>query len=153
MIRAIVYNVTGVLAVLAVMFFKIPIVWVILGVLVLVIIAIFNPFIPSVENIPKGFAERKVNTGKVILNYIEGPNNGPPLLFIPGQIEFWQGYKLVIPNFSKNYHVFVVDVRGHGKSAMAVKATFPDKPSIRSNQPVLVQTNILPSFGLSALVP
>ena len=47
---------------------------------------------------------------------MEGPNNGRPLLFIPGQMEFWQGYKLVMPHFSKKYHVYVVDVRGHGGS-------------------------------------
>jgi len=116
MIKAIIYNVIGVLVVLAIIFFKIPIVWVILGVVVLLAFAIFNPFMPSVESIPKGFAEKKAKTGKVTLNYIEGPDNGPPLLFIPGQMEFWQGYKLVLPGFSKKYHVFVVDVRGHGKS-------------------------------------
>jgi pimeloyl-ACP methyl ester carboxylesterase len=114
--NTILYNIIGVLAVLAVIFFKIPVAWVILGALILIVFAIFNPFIPAVESIPKGFAEKKFDTGKVILNYIEGPDNGPPLLFIPGQMEFWQGYKLVIPNFSKKYHVFVVDVRGHGKS-------------------------------------
>jgi len=52
----------------------------------------------------------------VILNYVEGPDNGPPILFIPGQTEFWQGYKLVIPSFTKHYHVFVINIRGHGKS-------------------------------------
>jgi len=114
--KAIIYNIIGILAVLAIIFFKIPMVWVILGVFVLLVFAVFNPFMPSVESIPKGFTEKKFNTGKIILNYIEGPDNGPPLLFIPGQMEFWQGYKLVIPNFSKNHHVFVVDVRGHGKS-------------------------------------
>jgi pimeloyl-ACP methyl ester carboxylesterase len=31
-------------------------------------------------------------------------------------MEFWQGYILVMPEFSKDYHVFVVDIRGHGKS-------------------------------------
>jgi len=116
MSKAILYQVFGILAVLAIIIFKIPVVWVILGVLILLIFVIFNPFIPSVEGIPKGFAEKKYNTGKIVLNYIEGPDNGPPLLFIPGQMEFWQGYKLVIPSFAKNYHVFVVDVRGHGKS-------------------------------------
>ena len=114
--KAILYNIIGVLVVLAVIFLHIPAIWVVLGILALIIFAIFNPFIPAVESIPKGFTEKKFNTGKIILNYIEGPDNGPPLLFIPGQTEFWQGYKLVIPNFSKNYHVFVVDVRGHGKS-------------------------------------
>ncbi|MFA5936601.1 MAG: alpha/beta hydrolase [Candidatus Paceibacterota bacterium] len=114
--KAIIYNVVGILVVLATIFFKIPMIWVILGIFIFLVFVIFNPFIPSVESIPRGFAEKKFNTGKVILNYIEGPDNGPPLLFIPGQTEFWQGYKLVIPNFSKNYHVFIVDIRGHGKS-------------------------------------
>jgi len=114
--KAITYNIIGALAVLAVIIFKIPIIWIIIGVLIFLIFVIFNPFIPAVESIPKGFTEKKFATGKIILNYIEGPDNGPPLLFIPGQMEFWQGYKLVIPNFVKKYHVFVVDVRGHGKS-------------------------------------
>ena len=114
--KAIFYNVIGILAVLAVIFFKIPMVWVILGIMIFLIFVIFNPFMPAVESIPKGFIEKKFNTGKITLNYIEGPDNGPPLLFIPGQMEFWQGYKLVIPIFVKNYQVFVVDVRGHGKS-------------------------------------
>ena len=116
MFRAIIYNVAGVLVVIAVIFFKIPVIWVIPGVLALLMLAILNPFMPSVESIPRGFIEKKAKIGNVTLNYVEGPDNGPPLLFIPGQVEFWQGYKLVIPDFSKNYHVFIVDVRGHGKS-------------------------------------
>ncbi|MDD4902764.1 MAG: alpha/beta hydrolase [Patescibacteria group bacterium] len=114
--KAILYNIIGILAVLAIIFFKIPMLWVILGLFIILIFIVFNPFMPAVESIPKGFAEKKFDTGKVTLNYVEGPDNGPPLLFIPGQMEFWQGYKLVIPNFSKNHHVFIVDVRGHGKS-------------------------------------
>jgi pimeloyl-ACP methyl ester carboxylesterase len=116
MAKAVIYNLVGILVVLAIIFFHIPIGWVILGLLALIILAIFNPFVPKVESIPEGFAEKKFDTGKVVLNYIEGPDNGQPILFIPGQMEFWQGYKLVIPAFAKNYHVFVVDVRGHGKS-------------------------------------
>jgi pimeloyl-ACP methyl ester carboxylesterase len=114
--KAILYNVFGILAVLAIVFFKIPWIWVVVGVLALLVFWIFNPFMPKVESIPKGFAEKKFNTGKVVLNYVEGPDNGPPILFIPGQTEFWQGYMRVLPEFSKRYHVFAVDVRGHGKS-------------------------------------
>jgi pimeloyl-ACP methyl ester carboxylesterase len=116
MSKALLYNVIGILAVLAIIFFKIPMIWVILGLFILVIFIIFNPFIPTVESIPKRFTEKKFHTGNITLNYIEGPDNGPPLLFIPGQMEFWQGYKLVIPHFAKTHHVFVVDVRGHGRS-------------------------------------
>jgi pimeloyl-ACP methyl ester carboxylesterase len=116
MTKTIICNIIGVLVVLAVIYFKIPMLWVIIGVFLLLIFVAFNPFIPSVESIPKGFTEKQFNTGEIIINYVEGPDNGPPILFIPGQTEFWQGYKLVIPNFSKHYHVFVVDIRGHGKS-------------------------------------
>jgi pimeloyl-ACP methyl ester carboxylesterase len=114
--KAILYNGFGVLLVLGVIFFKIPFWWVFFLVVVFLIFVISAPFMPLVESIPKGFVEKRFDTGEVILNYIEGPNNGEPILFIPGQMEFWQGYKLVIPSFAKKYHVFVVDVRGHGKS-------------------------------------
>jgi pimeloyl-ACP methyl ester carboxylesterase len=102
---------------LAVVVFHVPGLYIFLGVIGFLLIKTFNPFRLSVETIPEGFTEKKFHTGKVTLNYVEGPDNGPPLLFIPGQMEFWQGYELVMPHFSKKYHVFVVDIRGHGKSS------------------------------------
>lgn len=96
--------------------FRAKILYGFLALLLLLIFMAFNPFKASVESLPNGFSEKNFNTGKVVLNYIEGPDNGPPLLFIPGQTETWHGYKLVIPNFVENYHIFVVEVRGHGKS-------------------------------------
>jgi len=114
--KAIIYGTLGILAILAMVVYHVPGFWIFLGVIVFLLVKTFNPFRISVETIPNGFAEKKFNTGKVILNYVEGPDNGPSLLFIPGQMEFWQGYELVMPHFSKKYHVFVVDIRGHGKS-------------------------------------
>ncbi|MFA5247626.1 MAG: alpha/beta hydrolase [Patescibacteria group bacterium] len=116
MSKAIIYGGLGILAILAVAVYHVPGFWIFLGVIVILLIKTFNPFRLSVETIPRGFTEKKFNTGKVTLNYVEGLDNGPPLLFIPGQMEFWQGYELVMPHFSKKYHIFVVDVRGHGKS-------------------------------------
>lgn len=69
-----------------------------------------------VAGIPEGFEELQFTTGDVTLNYAAGPDNGPPLLLIPGQMESWQGYKCVMPELSKMFHVFVPDLRGHGKS-------------------------------------
>jgi pimeloyl-ACP methyl ester carboxylesterase len=70
----------------------------------------------KVEGIPEGFQELKFTTNGVTLNYVVGPNNGLPLLLIPGQMESWQGYKCVLPELSKRFHIFVPDLRGHGKS-------------------------------------
>jgi pimeloyl-ACP methyl ester carboxylesterase len=116
MLKIILAHVIIISAVFAVVAHRVPAVLAILGALALLIAMIFNPFKLSAESLPQGFVEKKVKVGKVVLNYAEGPDNGPPLLFIPGQAEFWQGYKLVIPAFSRKYHVFAVDIRGHGKS-------------------------------------
>lgn len=71
----------------------------------------------KVAGIPEGFKELQFTTGEVTLNYVVGPDNGLPLLLIPGQMESWQGYKCVLPELSKRFHVFVPDLRGHGKSS------------------------------------
>jgi pimeloyl-ACP methyl ester carboxylesterase len=70
----------------------------------------------TVAGIPAGFREQCVQVGEVSLNYVVGPAGGVPLLLIPGQMESWEGYKRVLPELSKRFEVFVVDVRGHGKS-------------------------------------
>ena len=70
----------------------------------------------TVAGIPGGFEERQYTTGDVTMNYVAGPENGPALLLIPGQMEAWQGYKFVLPELSRRFHIFVPDLRGHGKS-------------------------------------
>ncbi len=70
----------------------------------------------TVAGIPEGFQELCFNTGDLALNSVVGPDNGLPLLLIPGQMESWQGYKRVLPELSKRFQVFVPDLRGHGKS-------------------------------------
>jgi len=70
----------------------------------------------KLAGIPKGFKELSFTTGDVSLNYVLGPDNGLPLLLIPGQMESWQGYKPVLLELSKRFQIFVPDLRGHGKS-------------------------------------
>lgn len=70
----------------------------------------------KVAGIPEGFQELSFTTNGVTLNYVVGPDNGLPLLLIPGQMESWQGYKRVLPELLKRFHIFVPDLRGHGKS-------------------------------------
>ena len=51
-----------------------------------------------------------------VLNYAEGPDNGPPLFLIHGQQVDWQTYAKVYPQLSQHFHIFAVDCYGHGKS-------------------------------------
>jgi pimeloyl-ACP methyl ester carboxylesterase len=70
----------------------------------------------KVAGIPEGFQELSFTINGVAINHVVGPDNGLPLLLIPGQMESWQGYKCVLPELSKRFHIFVPDLRGHGKS-------------------------------------
>jgi pimeloyl-ACP methyl ester carboxylesterase len=63
-----------------------------------------------------GFRERRFDVGDVELNYVEGPPAGEPLVLIPGQTMPWQSYVRVLPELAERFHVYAVDIRGHGKS-------------------------------------
>lgn len=52
-----------------------------------------------------------------VINYGEVENNKPALLLIHGQMSIWEDYALVMPELSKNWHIYAVDVYGHGESS------------------------------------
>lgn len=52
----------------------------------------------------------------VKLNYIQGENNGIPILFIPAQSATWENYVSILNILSDKYQVYSISIRGHGKS-------------------------------------
>lgn len=66
-----------------------------------------------------GFSEKRAPINGTTLNYAEGPANGPPLLLIHGQLLTWTSYSRVLLALSRHFHVFAVDLHGHGKSDRA----------------------------------
>ena len=60
--------------------------------------------------------EKAFETTAVRLNYAEGPPDGPPLLLVHGLGGRWQAWLTAIPSLLPRWHVFAVDLRGHGKS-------------------------------------
>ena len=63
--------------------------------------------------------ESKLQLGDRHINYAEGPQNGPPMLLIHGIGGCWQDWGSVSPLFTSDWHVYAVDLRGHGKSSWA----------------------------------
>ncbi|MGI0511090.1 alpha/beta hydrolase [Treponema denticola] len=51
------------------------------------------------------------------INYAEGPNNGPDMVLLHGQMVDWKDYRTVLPELVKKFHVFALDYYGHGKSS------------------------------------
>ena len=60
--------------------------------------------------------EKSFDTGEAVLNYAEGPDNGPPFVILPGMDNRWQSYTSIIPSLEARYHLFGLDARGRGKS-------------------------------------
>ena len=70
--------------------------------------------------------EKSFDTSEVVLNYAEGPDNGPPLVLLHGVTSRWQSFNPIINEFINRWHIFALDFRGHGKSGRT-----PDKYGLR----------------------
>jgi len=50
------------------------------------------------------------------INFVEGPPSGPPLVLLHGGGDRWQYLLPIIPSLVVRWHVYALDLRGHGKS-------------------------------------
>lgn len=50
------------------------------------------------------------------LHYAEGPPNGLPLVLLHGLTRDWRSFTVLLPEFVSRFHVFSLDLRGHGES-------------------------------------
>jgi pimeloyl-ACP methyl ester carboxylesterase len=60
--------------------------------------------------------EKKFAASIIEVNYAEGPNNGPPMVLIHGLGGRWPAWEPVMDQFTEDWHVFAIDLRGHGDS-------------------------------------
>jgi len=61
--------------------------------------------------------EKSFDTGEVVLNYAEGPNNGPPFLFIHGVTGYCKIIHLLAPSLQPAWRLITPSLRGHGQSS------------------------------------
>lgn len=62
------------------------------------------------------------DTGELTLSYVEGPNNGPPVLFLHGLLGRWQWTEPVMRPLINHWHAYACDLRGHGESGRAPRS-------------------------------
>jgi pimeloyl-ACP methyl ester carboxylesterase len=63
------------------------------------------------------FQEKTFRARGVSIHYAEGPQNGPPLVLLHGLARDWKSFSVLLPELSSRFHVFVLDLRGHGGSS------------------------------------
>lgn len=52
-----------------------------------------------------------------VINYGELPGEGPALLLIHGQMASWEDYASVMLQLHEKWHIYAIDIYGHGESA------------------------------------
>lgn len=62
------------------------------------------------------FPEKKFAADMIEVNYAEGPDNGPPIVLIHGLGGRWTSWEPVMGRFGERWHVYAIDLRGHGDS-------------------------------------
>ena len=60
--------------------------------------------------------EHSFKIGEHQLNFAEGPASRAPFVLIHGGGDRWQNFLPILPTLTMRWHVFAVDLRGHGKS-------------------------------------
>ena len=74
----------------------------------------------KVVNMPSeasGDLQQKNFEGRAVrLHYAEGPPNGPPLVLLHGTTRDHSSFSVLFPDLVARFHVFAVDLRGHGES-------------------------------------
>lgn len=69
--------------------------------------------------------EVKFQASEVILNCVEGPATGPPILLLHGLFDRWQILLPIIDSLSVCWHVHCFDMRGHGESGRVPRSYLP----------------------------
>lgn len=65
------------------------------------------------------FTTHTFDTGELTLSYAEGPDNGPPLVLLHGVTGRWQAHEPLMRALMDRWHVYALDLRGHGESGRA----------------------------------
>ena len=60
--------------------------------------------------------EGTFNANGVTINFAEGPPSGPPLVLLHGGGDRWQHFLSIISSLVMRWHIYALDLRGHGKS-------------------------------------
>ena len=73
------------------------------------------------ESSVAGFQEKIFQPSEVSIHYAEGPPNGPPLVLLHGLARDWKSFFILLPELSARFHLFALDLRGHGASSRVTR--------------------------------
>ena len=63
------------------------------------------------------YQEKNFDANGVKINFIQASVSGTPLVLLHGTASEWGSFLPLIPAFARNFQVYAIDLRGHGKSS------------------------------------
>jgi len=72
-------------------------------------------------SVAPGFQRKIFRAREVSIHYAEGPQNRPPLVLLHGLARDWRSFLVLLRELSSRFHVFALDLRGHGESSRATR--------------------------------
>jgi pimeloyl-ACP methyl ester carboxylesterase len=63
------------------------------------------------------FQEQTFDANGVQINFVEASASGQPIVLLHGTASEWQSFQPLIPVLARNFKVYALDLRGHGKSS------------------------------------
>lgn len=69
--------------------------------------------------------EKSFDTGELKLNYFE-TGSGAPMVLLHGLTARWQAWNTIIPELESRWHLYALDLRGHGKSGRGIQYRIVD---------------------------
>ena len=63
------------------------------------------------------FQEQIFNANGVQINFVQASASGQPIVLLHGTASEWQSFLPLIPILARNFKVYALDLRGHGKSS------------------------------------
>ncbi|WP_413990875.1 alpha/beta fold hydrolase [Labrys okinawensis] len=77
----------------------------------------YGPDFPKITYTSHAYQEYSVDLGEIVMNYaVTGPESAPALLMIPGLVESWWAYEIVMKLIETDFRIYAVDIRGQGRS-------------------------------------
>ena len=70
----------------------------------------------AASGLPPGFEAKSFEAQRAALHYVEGPRSGTPLVLLHGLSRDWRSFQVVFEPLTDIFHVFALDLRGHGDS-------------------------------------
>ena len=75
-----------------------------------------NSGMPNSEAVVPTFATVSLKTGVRLHYAVQGNETGEPIIMLHGYSDSWFSFSRILPLLDRNYRVYVIDQRGHGKS-------------------------------------